>query len=100
LASKIIPKEIIEALSKGLSHDNHRVKSQCLRGISILGDHVQINLISDIVSLFSDPILSSTAIQTARRLITLSHIRTNLEESTIKMIEVGNIEIHRSSSPM
>lgn len=100
MASKIIPKEIIEALSKGLSHDNHRVKSQCLRGISILGDHVKINLISDIISLFSDPILSSTAIQTARRLITLSHIRINLEESTIKMIEEGNIEIHRSASPM
>ena len=100
LASKNIPTQIVDSLAKGLANENHRVKSQCLRGISLLGEFVSSKLVIDITNLFSDQLLSSTAIQTARRLIALPHIRNDLDENIIKNIEEGNIDNHRSNSPI
>ena len=99
LASKAIPTQIVNALAKGLTHENHRVKSQCLRGISLLGEHLNSQTVIDIVGLFSDPLLYNTALQTARRLIVLPAIRESLPENIIKTIEEGNLDPSRANSP-
>lgn len=100
LASKTIPNEIVEALAKGLTHENHRVKSQCLRGLSLLGEYVPDRLVLDIIVLFADPLLNNTAMQTARRLIALPHIREKLDADTVKIIEEGHSDTNRSNSPI
>ena len=100
LASKLIPSEIVESFARGLSNENHRVKSQCLRGISLLGDHVPPKLVLEIVNLFPDPLLNNTAVQTARRLVGLPHIRDSLDPNIVKLIEEGSAEPQRSTSPM
>ena len=99
LASKTIPSEIVDSLSKGLSHENHRVKGQCLRGISLLAEHTSPSLVPDIILLFSDPLLSTTALQTARKLVSISKIREHVSESHLKLIEDGASEAPRSPSP-
>lgn len=99
LASKIIPNQILDCLAKGLKGDNHRVKTQCLRGIGLLGDHIESKLVLDIMNLFSDPVLNNTAVQTARRLITITKIRDQLDFNTIRMIEEGVSDTNRLASP-
>ena len=75
------------------------MKSHCLRGISLLGEHVPPKLVLEIVNLFPDPLLNNTAVQTARRLISLDHIRDSLDPLTLKLIEEGSAEPQRSPSP-
>lgn len=89
LASKVIPSEILFSFTKGLSHENHRVKGQCLRGISLLAENGNSELVLLILPLFNDPLLSTTAVQTARKLVLVAEIRSKLTENVIFQVEEG-----------
>lgn len=79
-------------MSQGLSTENHRVKSQCLRGISLLTEYADASLVVQIVDLLNDPILNSTALQTARKLVSIQRIRQELNEEILKLLEDGSVE--------
>lgn len=97
LASKSIPSEILSSFTKGLSHENHRVKGQCLRGISLLAEIASTDLVYTILNLFTDPLLNTTALQTAKKLISIQDLRKNLPDSIISQIEQGQITEAKSS---
>ena len=89
LASKVIPSEVLFSFTKGLSHENHRVKGQCLRGISLLAENGSSELVLVVLGLFNDPLVGTTAVQTARKLIGVSEIRSKLSESVVLQVEDG-----------
>lgn len=97
LASKLIPNEIVKALTSGLSCENHRVKGQCLRGISLLTEYVEASLVVEIIKLFNDPLLNTTALQTARKLVGIQRIRGGLSDEVLKLVEEGNAEVNKKN---
>ena len=55
-------------------------------------EHGDSALVVRIVNLLNDPVLNSTALQTARKLVGIQRIREGLDEDLLKLLEDGNGE--------
>ncbi|CAG9335593.1 unnamed protein product [Blepharisma stoltei] len=99
LASKAAPNEVIQAIKAGLKHENDRVRSSCLRSLSLMQNYVDSELMMDIIHMFNDPIVNNTALQTARRLIAIPELRDKLNNELVETIESGTAPEHIPLSP-
>lgn len=99
LAAKSNPRDVIRAIRQGLSHENDRVRSACLRSLSLMQNHVDAELLSEIIKLFSDPVVNNTALQTARRLMSNPELREATPRDMIQVIEHGTMPEPLISSP-
>lgn len=88
LTAKALPVDVVEALRLGLSSKNTRVVVQCLKGLGLVGEHLDEALVMRVIELMQDPVVGTAAEATAKRLVANSEgLRRSLGKEAVDAIE-------------